>query len=272
MLEYPEVMTLSRQFNRHVAGRRAAKVLPPSKPHKFCWYSADPASYEEKIKRARIRQAQGFGIFVEIEWDNGQRLCFNDGVNVRLLPQDQLPKAYQLAVLFDDGWALAFTVAMYGSIVLHGGEYENEYYLKSRQAISPLDPAFAQYYWQSLQSSKPTLSAKAFLATQQRFAGVGNGCVQDILLSAGIHPKRKLHTMNLLERQQLLEKMVAVLQEMCDKGGRDSEKDLLGNAGGYPVKMDKRALARGCPLCSGPVTRESYLGGSVYYCPHCQAL
>ena len=272
MLEYPEVVTLARQLNQHGAGRRVAAVLPPSKPHKFCWYNGDPAAYEERIRGAAISGARGFGIFVETQFDNGQRLCFNDGVNARLLPQEQLPKAYQLAVLLGDGWALSFTVSMYGSIVLHAGDYESEYYQKSRQAISPLDPAFPDYYWQTLKACKPTLSAKAFLATEQRFAGVGNGCVQDILLAAHIHPKRKINTLSEAERKQLLEMMVAVLSQMCRLGGRDSEKDLLGEPGGYPVKMDKRAPARGCPLCGGAVAKESYLGGSVYYCPHCQAL
>jgi formamidopyrimidine-DNA glycosylase len=36
------------------------------------------------------------------------------------------------------------------------------------------------------------LSAKAFLATEQRIPGLGNGVLQDILFTAGIHPKRKM--------------------------------------------------------------------------------
>ena len=61
----------------------------------------------------------------------GCKLCFNDGVNVRLIKTEALPKAYQLAIAFEDGEALVFTVAMYGGIILHRGEYDNEYYQKS---------------------------------------------------------------------------------------------------------------------------------------------
>lgn len=41
---------------------------------------------------------------------------------------------------------------------------------------------------------------KAFLAAEQRFPGIGNGVLQDILLESGIHPKRKISTLRDLER------------------------------------------------------------------------
>ena len=39
---------------------------------------------------------------------------------------------------------------------------------------------------------KPSASAKAFLATEQRIPGLGNGCLQDILFRAGLNPRKKL--------------------------------------------------------------------------------
>ena len=59
---------------------------------------------------------------------------------------------------------------------------------------------------------------------------------------------------------------------MMRLGGRDTEKDLFGNPGGYQTRMSKRTLAGGCPACGGPITKEAYLGGAVYYCPRCQGL
>jgi len=60
------------------------------------------------------------------------------------------------------------------------------------------------------------------------------------------------------------------LHDISENGGRDTEKDLYGNTGGYATKMSKNALTAGCPMCGGTVTKEAYLGGSVYYCSHCQ--
>ncbi|QNK39795.1 DNA-formamidopyrimidine glycosylase family protein [Caproicibacter fermentans] len=272
MMELPEAITIARQMNDAVFGKRVRRVLPPSKAHKFCWYAGDPAEYDAAVSGSTIRSAEGFGIFAELAFDNGKRLCFNDGVNARLVNRADAPKNYQLLIEFDDGTALVFTVAMYGGIILHDGTYDNEYYLKSRTAISPFSDRFEPYYRKLKAGSKPALSAKAFLATEQRFPGIGNGVLQDILFTAGIHPKRKIGTFSEAERDNLLSCIVSVLHDMTARGGRDTEKDLFGRPGGYRVKLSKNTLASGCPRCGGRLVKEAYLGGAVYYCPSCQPL
>lgn len=270
MIELPEALNIAGQLNSAVAGKTAVEVLTATKEHKFCWYNGDPAGYNGAIAGQSVECARGFGIFAELEFGNGKRLCFNDGVNVRLVPQESIPKNYQLAVCFDDGSALVFTVAMYGGIILHGGDYDNVYYIKSLNAPVLLSDAFEEHYYRTLEQSPPTLGMKAFLATEQRFPGIGNGVLQDILFEAGLYPKRKISTLDEAQRAELLRTIRAVLQSMIASGGRDTEKNLFGNPGGYRTKMSKNSLASGCPICAGAVTKEAYLGGSVYYCPLCQ--
>lgn len=79
---------------------------------------------------------------------------------------------------------------------------------------------------------------------------VCDGVLQDILFAARIHPKRKLRDLTEAECERLLSAVVSVLDEMTARGGRDTEKDLFGRT----------------------ITKEAYLGGSVYYCPVCQRL
>ena len=272
MMELPEAITIARQVNDAVVGKRICRVFPPSKTHKFCWYAGDPAEYDAAVSGSTVESAEGFGIFAEMTFNNGKRLCFNDGVNARFVNRDDAPKNYQLLMEFDDGTALVFTVAMYGGIILHDGTYDNEYYLKSRTAVSPFSEQFEPYYRKRIAESKPNLSAKAFLATEQRFPGIGNGVLQDILLAAGIHPKRKIGTLSEAERDNLLSCIVSVLRDMTEHGGRDTEKDLFGHSGGYRVKLSKNTLASGCPRCGGQLVKEAYLGGAVYFCPSCQPL
>ena len=272
MLELPEALTLARQVDQALTGAEVARVFPPTKAHKFCWYQGEPQTYDARLQKQIIRSAEGFGIFMEMTFSDGLKLCLNDGVNLRLLPAEDAPKDYQLLILLADGRALVFTVAMYGSILLHNGTLDNEYYLKSKAAVSPFSDAFAPYFRQTLAAAKPTLSMKAFLATEQRFCGLGNGVLQDILFAAGLHPKRKLSTLSDQEREELPAHIVNVLRDMTDKGGRDTERDLWGAPGGYRTAMSRNALPTGCPRCGGPITKEAYLGGAVYYCPRCQPL
>lgn len=272
MLELAEVLTMAEQLNREAAGKRVEYVLPPVKPHKFCWFSGAPEDYEPALKGRRVMSAEGFGIFVELSFEGGEKLCFNDGVNIRLLQGEKIPGNYQLLIGLDDGTALVFTVAMYGSILLHRHGLDNEYYQKSRAGISPFSEEFAAYFWNRAKESSLSLSAKAFLATEQRFPGIGNGAVQDILFAAGIHPKRKLRTMDEEEMKRLLNCTKKVLGEMTAQGGRDTEKDLFGRPGGYRTRMSKNTWKSPCPVCKGQLIKEAYLGGSVYYCPCCQPL
>lgn len=278
MLELPEVLARTAELRKNLVGKTVDKVLPPSKAHKFCWYNGEPESYHAALTGKKVTGAEGFGIFAELlfgEAETGEnagpnRLCINDGVNMRLVSVEKVPKNYQLVITFTDGTALVFTVAMYGGIYLHDGTYDNEYYEKSRQAVSPFAPEFEEFFYRRKKEESGRLSAKAFLATKQRFPGIGNGVLQDILFEARIHPKRKVETLKEEEWNGLYQAVISVLREMTEQGGRDTEKDLFGNPGRYVTKMSKNACAAGCPVCGGAVTKEAYLGGSVYYCSTCQ--
>lgn len=224
MIEMPEALCLAKQLSNGLAGKTVLRVLPPTKAHKFCFYSGDPVYYDAKLAGAGVLQASGFGMFVELAFSNGQKLCVNDGVNIRLVQSSELPKQYQLAILFEGDVVLVFTVAMYGGIYLHDGSFDNEYYIGSKTAISPFSPEFDKHFYAILAQCKQSLSAKAFLATEQRFPGVGNGVIQDILFEARIHPKRKISSLTDDEKRTLLISLQQVLAAMTGQGGRDTHR------------------------------------------------
>lgn len=85
-------------------------------------------------------------------------------------------------------------------------------------------------------------------------------------------PKRKLATLGDADAERLFRMLKSVLREMTDRGGRDTEKDLFGKPGGYAVQLSRNTCAEPCPVCGGPIVKEAYLGGTVYYCPGCQPL
>lgn len=64
----------------------------------------------------------------------------------------------------------------------------------------------------------------------------------------------------------------STLLDMTRGGGRDTEKDLYGQSGGYRTILSRNTLDRPCPVCGGALKREAYLGGSIYFCPSCQPL
>ena len=138
---------------------------------------------------------------------------------------------------------------------------------------APPGPDFTEDYFRSLLiGTKPSLSAKAFIATEQRIPGLGNGTAQDILFTAGLHPKQKVAQLSDEALTRLYRSVVDTLQAMTDQGGRDTESDLFGWPGGYRCVLSKHTLPYPCPRCGGGIERFAYLGGHVYVCPVCQEL
>lgn len=274
MLEIPESRTVSKQAADTLVGRTISKVTNATSPHKFAWYYGDPLSYAALLTGLTIEATRGHGMFVDILCSNGACITVGDGTNLRYYePFEQLPEKHQLLIELDDRSHIAFTVAMYGGIWAYKGTFDNPYYQRSLHSISPLDEAFNPPYFDSIiDGVSKNISAKALLATEQRIPGLGNGVLQDILFNAGIHPKRKKATISDFEKGELFHSLKVTLENMTEKGGRDTEKDFYGKAGGYKTILSKNTLAHPCPTCGGSIKKEAYLGGTIYFCPTCQRI
>ena len=283
MLEIPEANTLMRQLNKTVLGKEIINAIAGDSSHGFAWYSADPATYGVMLNNKAIEKVACYGGRPELQTEN-IILSFNDGVNIRYIEIGaKRPVKHQLLLEFADGSAIVCTVQMYGGMLCYpryAGERqmkqlkispEDFYYRAAKEKPSPLSDEFDEEYFASLLTEKTRkLSAKAFLATEQRIPGLGNGVLQDILWKAQIHPKRKMTTLSDIEQEGLYTILKSLLAEMTEKSGRDTEKDLFGNPGGYITVMSKKNEGKGCPICGGLIKRMAYLGGNVYVCEECQ--
>lgn len=274
MLELPESYAMSGQLTEALEGRTIEAVMANQSPHGFAWFHGLPEAYPTLLSGCTL--GKSYPVAGQVQIDAGEvTLLFNDGINLRhLAPGAKRPAKHQLLLEFDDGSALCATVQMYGGMMAFPtGTYTNPYYTGSLEKPSPLTDAFDQPYFEALYSaSKPALSTKAFLATEQRIPGLGNGVLQDILFIAGIHPARPIRTLEDSDVERLYTSIKETLARMAEQGGRDTEKDLYGKPGGYRTLLSRKTLAFPCPKCGGPLERKAYLGGNVYFCPACQPL
>lgn len=272
MLEIPESLTIARQLNNTVKGKRIAEVETEHTKHSFAWYEGEPGEYSAKMSGRIMGEAHGIGSMVEVELGE-YRFVLGDGTNLRFFRAgEKLPDRYQTRILFEDGDSLICSVQMYGSMFLFKpSEYDNFYYWVGKEKPMPGTEDFDYTYFKSLrEAAAGSLSVKAFLATEQRIPGLGNGVLQDILLEAGLHPKRKTGTLREEEWKRLYEAVLNVLKEMTKMGGRDTERNLFGEAGGYRTKLSKKTNGKPCVYCGNIIRKASYLGGTIYFCPECQ--
>ncbi|MHC5248072.1 hypothetical protein [Enterococcus sp. LJL90] len=272
MIDIGEAQVLGKQMAKELIGKKIAQVSFGNSPHRFAFFSATEEVYEEWLLNQTIQEVNVYGNFVVLALHKCA-LSFSEGLNFYwLAPTQKLPKKYQFALTFSDDWVLACSVSMYGAMMLQTAELVgNEYFQVAQEKPNPLATEFNEEYFEELRkSAKPTLSLKAFMGTEQRIPGLGNGSLHDIFFSAQLLPKRKLATLNDAEFTDLFTGMKTVLKGIVAGGGRDTEKDFYGQKGGYQTILSSKTWKSPCPRCGHQVSKESYLGGTIYYCSGCQ--
>lgn len=270
MIELPEAIVLARQCNEALRGKTVESVLVNSKPHKFAWYVNEGKDYQQLLYGKVFSYSINIAGYVCLYFDDVQAV-FHDGVILHFSDIGVDHSNHQLLIKFTDQSCLMANVAMYGGMyVTKKGIVPTAYMQASLDAIDCLSPQFTFEYFMTKANEK--LSLKAFLATEQRFPGIGNGVIQDVLFKAGLHPKTKIKDCDETKLRLLYEKLVSGIREMVALGGRNNEKDLFGLPGGYEVLMTSAQLKNPCRNCSGIIVKENYMGGSIYFCPHCQPM
>lgn len=272
MLEIPECHVIAKQLNKSVKNKKVLNVRTNFSPHRFAFYFGDPDLYHGFLKGKIIGEARAIGGMIEVTVED-YKLLLGDGVNIRYFKEgEKLPQKHQLHVELEDFSSIVCTVQMYGGMwVFKDGQNDNPYYIAAKEKPSPLTEQFDEHYFMNMfNETKQTISVKAFLATEQRIPGLGNGVLQDILFNAGINPKSKINSLSEKELKKLFHCIKQTVCDIAENGGRDTEKDLFNIGGGYKTILSNKTLKSPCPVCGGTIVRQAYMGGNIYYCSECQ--
>jgi formamidopyrimidine-DNA glycosylase len=114
---------------------------------------------------------------------------------------------------------------------------------------------------------------KPLLLDQHFLAGVGNIYADESLHRAGIHPRRRAHTLPGKTLRRLWGFLREILRESIRAGGSSvrSYVNSAGAAGGFQHFL--RVYGREgepCGACGRKIVRETVGGRSSFYCPRCQ--
>ena len=275
MIELPEAWIIARQMDEILQDKVIEFGNRGNAPHKFALANGTSAEYAEIFKDKTIGHSWSHGnsTLTEIGKDHtlvlgcgGERIFYTS-------PEVKLPKKYQLLLSFTDGSALTVTISGWGNTFLLPASEAGQHNHVKEDRITPLDDAFTLGYFQQLFTEVDPNSSKSikyFMITEPGVWGMGNGCLQDILYHAGLHPGRKVVNISGAEQYVLYNVIKNNLEEIISLGGRSSEYDLYGNPGGYARILDNTTKGTPCPKCNTPIEKIAYLGGACYLCPTCQ--
>ncbi len=275
MIELPEAVTIARQMDQELKGKRIAAIVRGSSPHKFAFYTRPGAAYQWILKGSTLGDSREHGnaILTAVGADHylvlgggGERIIFHPNA-------ETLPKKHQLLLQFEDDTYLTVTVSGWGNVMLlQPSELAGHPHVGERR-ISPISDAYTFAHFQGLFADlkvEDKRSVKYFAISGPGIWGVGNGCLQDILFRAKIHPRRRALDLNAQERQALHAAAREMLTEAAALGGRDCERDLYNQPGGYQRILHSKMVGEPCPECQTPIEKMRYLGGASYFCPACQ--
>jgi formamidopyrimidine-DNA glycosylase len=275
MFELPEYITLARQINETLVGKKVKKGNLGNSPHKFVWYNCKHEEFTERTRGKTIgcARVQGRWLIVPLQPDHNLVLGECGGKMLFHPAGSELPDKYHLWIEFEDGSSLTVTTQMWGAMELFkAGEEQERQYIKGMR-VTPIDRAFTFGYFcglidELLKGEKR--STKSLLTQDQLIPGLGNASAQDILFQAHLLPRRALAELSAGQRRDLYDAIISTVQEIIDKGGRNDETDLFGQHGGYVRLMDTTAVGKPCPDCGTKIQKIQYLGGACYFCPKCQ--
>jgi formamidopyrimidine-DNA glycosylase len=275
VIELPEAVILARQIDHKLSGNRIVFGNQGNASHRFAFYSQTPQSYDTILEGTKISGATDHGSAILVSLEPDYALVLGGGGERILHHQSEatFPKKYHLLLQFHDDTRLTVTVQGWGNAMLLLQHEASAHPHVGESRVSPVSDVFTfkhmQHSLSALDKSDPR-SIKYFLISDPGVWGVGNGYLQDILFRAKIHPRRRAVDLSQNERRALHQAIRETLGQAVDQRGRDTERDLYNQPGGYRCTMDRRSVGQPCSGCGTPIEKILYLGGACYICPQCQ--
>ena len=284
-----ECQVVSNQLQNTVVGKRIVKTIANQNPHCFVWFATEPQyafaakeisykqaeQYDKLLTGKKILKANVLSNFNYLYVGN-RALMFNTLSTRYYGANDKQPKRHQLYLLLDDGSALTFCGSLGGPLFLFEIG-EDGWAINFRNDFpSVLSDDFSETFFLNLIKNtdltklQPAKSVKCFLATKSRIPGLDNTILHEILWEAQVNPKSVMAALGQDEYKRLYAAIKKVFPAVITAGGLDTQKDIYGNFGGYVTKASKHTIDKPCQRCGGPIVKEAYMGGVVYYCSKCQ--
>jgi formamidopyrimidine-DNA glycosylase len=276
MIELPEARTLATQMGERITGKEFARAEVAEGRPKFLFVTPESPDLSPRLVGRRVTGVSSKGKWIFSRLDNGETMTLGEfGGRLRYhAPGEDLPKKRHITLEFADGGALTLAIQMWGFLGVQTPSELAEHPYAGTLGPSPIADDFTLARWNEVldahleSENKPV---KAFLTHEANICGIGNGYLQDILFRAKLSPKRKVGSLDARDCKALYQAIRDTLEDAICLGGRDTERTLLGEPGGYIPLLDKRAKGKPCVNCGAPIERIQYLGGSCYVCPRCQA-
>ncbi len=273
-LELPEILTLTKQLNKEIKGKKIKNAVIKNYDSllRMGFIKPKPKELEARLVKKSIEPISGEGKWLFVQLKPEMQLVL--GEILGKIPfhktNDTIPPKYNLLLEFEDSTFLTVIINFYGFIMAVNQKELKQLKYPGKLGISPLDKKFTFQKFNAILEESSKEIIKAVILDQKKIAGIGNSYLQDILFKAKLHPKRKVADISIGEREVLYNVITKILSEAVRHGGRNNEFDLYNNPGNYKPILDKNIKGKPCPECGKKIEKINILGSTCYVCPACQ--
>jgi formamidopyrimidine-DNA glycosylase len=273
--ELPEVETVRRGLERHVAGRviDEVEVLHPRAVRR---HVAGPVDFAAGLRGRRVAAPLRRGKYLWLPADDDALLA-HLGMSGQLVvgePDRELSSHVRVRFTFrDHGPDLRFIdQRTFGHLLLSPGGARLPSVI-AHIAPDPLEAAFDRAAFAARLRSRRS-GIKRALLDQSLVSGVGNIYADEALWRARLHWARAADRLRGPDVNRLLDAVQEVFAEALGAGGTSFDS-LYVNVNGESGYFDRSLAVYGregepCPRCGTPVRRDPFMNRSAYSCPVCQ--
>ena len=270
MPELPEVETVRRRLEPHVAGRRLTQV--EVRDAKLVGRD-DPRRVEERLTGRTILAIDRRGKYLLVRLDGEETLISHLRMTGNwLLCTDGEPRHTRAVLTLSDPTVVAYADARrFGTWDLLTND-ETASYLADRLGPEPIDSDFDGAVLKAAFAGRRA-PVKALLLDQRLVAGVGNIYADEALHAACIHPDTPAGRL----RQPQLDRLAATTREALEEGIRAqgaSISDFRDPEGGYGSMQERfRVYGRDgepCIVCGSEIIKSRCAGRGTHVCLTCQ--
>lgn len=268
MPELPEVETIRRQLIKDIVGKKiqAVKILVPK-----LIKETSPVLFQQKIIGKEIVDIRRRGKYLIFDLKPSLYLQVHLKLSGQLLySSGSEPEVdYHVLFSFKDGSRLYYhDLRRFGGFTLCNEDPE----MKLDLGPEPLASAFTFKCWKQIILGKNS-RIKTFLLDQQEIAGLGNIYATEALFRAGIHPDRRVSTLQPDETKKLYQAIKSILKKALKAGGTSIQDYLKpdGSHGNFQKNLFVyRRKGQPCLRCGNMIKVQKDGSRSTYFCPVCQ--
>ena len=277
MPELPEVETTVRGLQKEILGLTILDVWTDlaTKDKRKGDTVANPSYFtffKKEVKNKKILSIERRAKNILINLSENKTILIHLKMTGKLLVTTNNDKFIHLIFSLSKNKKLYFSdVRKFGKItLLDTNQAHNSKHLKDF-GPEPLDSNFTLEKFKERLKKKINGKIKTVLLDQKIIAGIGNIYSDEILWQAGIHPERKISTVNKVEFKKMFQAMQQILNKSIKLGG-DSVSDYF-NIYNLPGKFQNHHQAYGrtgekCMKkgCKGVIMRIIINNRSAHFC------